>query len=248
MCIWGLSRGIQPCTMKNRDIYWRRYQIQQTLYIGQWCLCPLQSRHLGTSHSSSSISSTVQNTPQNPLLESPSAAPSYFSESDWWSEISSLSKVILVLGKARSLRAPNLGLGHWVTWVIWCVAKKLCRRCDAWVIEFLWWSYQSPVAHSCGLLNHPNSEECSSLMKNLMQIHCSTHSVILNVMATQYTCSFNSIYCPYWLVQWNSHCSRMCIPVHSPWLPGYIEVAQTILVILTMAGLFPDTPHMYISC
>ena len=27
-------------------------------------------------------------------------------------------------------------------------------------------------------------------------------------------------------------------PVHSPWLPGYIDVAQTVLVILTMAGLF----------
>ena len=32
----------------------------------------------------------------------------------------------------------------------------------------------------------------------------------------------------------------MCIPVHSPWLPGYISVVQTILVALTMAGLFPD--------
>ena len=23
----------------------------------------------------------------------------------------------------------------------------------------------------------------------------------------------------------------MCIPVHSPWLPGYIDVTQTVLVI-----------------
>ena len=44
--------GIQPCNMKNRDIYWRRYKIQKTLYRGQWCLSPLQSRHLGTLHSS----------------------------------------------------------------------------------------------------------------------------------------------------------------------------------------------------
>ena len=29
--------GIQQCNMKNRDIYWRRYKIQETLYIGQWC-------------------------------------------------------------------------------------------------------------------------------------------------------------------------------------------------------------------
>ena len=40
----------------------------------------------------------------------------------------------------------------------------------------------------------------------------------------------------------------MRIPVHSPWLPGCIIVAQTFLV-LTMAGLFPDRPrkpHPYI--
>ena len=39
----------------------------------------------------------------------PSAAPLYFTESYWCSEISSILKVILVLGKARSHRAPNLG-------------------------------------------------------------------------------------------------------------------------------------------
>ena len=48
--------------MKSRDIYWRRYKIQETLYIGQWCFSTLQSRHLGTSHSSPRISSTVHNT------------------------------------------------------------------------------------------------------------------------------------------------------------------------------------------
>ena len=32
----------------------------------------------------------------------------------------------------------------------------------------------------------------------------------------------------------------MHIPVHSPWLPGYTDVVQTVLVILTMAGLFLD--------
>ena len=31
--------------------------------------------------------------------------------------------------------------------------------------------------------------------------------------------------------------------VHSPWLPGYIDVAQTILIISTMAGLLPDRLH-----
>ena len=36
----------------------------------------------------------------------------------------------------------------------------------------------------------------------------------------------------------------MLIPVHSPWPPGYIDVTQTVLIILTMAGLFPDRPHV----
>ena len=40
----------------------------------------------------------------------------------------------------------------------------------------------------------------------------------------------------------------MHIPVHSLWLPGYINVVQTILIILTMAGLFPDRPHIFYAC
>ena len=47
-----------------------------------------------------------------------------------------------------------------------------------------------------------------------------------------------------WLVQWSHHCSCMRIPVHSPGLPDYIDVVQTVLVILTMAGLLPDRPHI----
>ena len=31
----------------------------------------------------------------------------------------------------------------------------------------------------------------------------------------------------------------MHLPVHSPWLPGYIDVMPTVLMILTMAGLSP---------
>ena len=43
------------------------------------------------------------------LSQSPSAVPLYFPESHLQSEISSLSEVIVVLGKARSHRVPNLG-------------------------------------------------------------------------------------------------------------------------------------------
>ena len=69
------------------------------------------------------------------------------------------------------------------------------------------------------------------------------YTVILNVMATQYTCLLNGVYRPHWLVQWSCHCSHKHIPVHFPQLPGYTDVVQTILIILTMAGLFLDRPH-----
>ena len=110
--------------------------------------------------------------------------------------MSSLSKVILDLGKGRSHRAPNLccrGLSH-LGDLMFC--QKPCIRRDAWVDALLWWSCQSPVAHSCGLLNHLNSfvEEWSSVPQNLMLNHCSIFSVILNAMATQYTCSVKGIY------------------------------------------------------
>ena len=187
--------------MKNRDIYWRRYKIQETLYIGQWSLSPLQSRHLGASHSS----------------PSPSAAPLYFPESHQHQqiEISSISMVILVLGKARSHRAPNMGCRGTKSPGWFGVSPKNCIRKDARVGTLLWWSCQSPVA-SFWIVQIVSAEECSSLVQSLVQIRCSTHSVILDVMAIQYTCSFNGVCHPHWLVQWSCHCSHMCIPVHSP--------------------------------
>lgn len=36
----------------------------------------------------------------------------------------------------------------------------------------------------------------------------------------------------------------MRVPVPSPWLPGYIDVVQTVLVMLTMAGFFQDRPRI----
>ena len=53
-----------------------------------------------------------------------------------------------------------------------------------------------------------------------------------------------TLWCPpptptrHWLVQWTCLCSGTCSPEHSPWLPGYIDVMQTILSILTVAGIF----------
>ena len=188
--------GIQTCNMKNRDIYWRRYKTQETLYRGQWYLSPLQSRHLGTSHSSPS---------RHQLLHG------YFPESHRRSESSSLSKVISVLGKARSQRAPDLVSRGAQSPGWFDVSPKNCMRHDVWADEF-WWSCPSPVVRGAAfwITWIVSVEECSGLTQNLMQIHCCTHSVILNVAATQYTRSLNGVYGPHWLVQWNCPCSR-CI-------------------------------------
>ena len=62
----------------------------------------------------------------------PSVALLYFTESDQWSEISSLSKVILVLGNARNLRVLNLGSkGAELPGRFDILPKKLCIRHDA---------------------------------------------------------------------------------------------------------------------
>ena len=42
--------------------------------------------------------------------------------------------------------------------------------------------------------------------------------------------------------------THMCIAVHSAWLPGYADVTQTVLIILTVAGLFPDRPCIFVAC
>ena len=112
-------------------------KIQETLYIGQWHLSPFHSRHFGTSHISPRVFFTVQNTQQNPLLASPSATPSYFLESHQQSAISSLSKVILVLGKAKSHRAPNLGCGRLSHPVVMFRQKTLHNALAGFVMKLL---------------------------------------------------------------------------------------------------------------
>ena len=180
--------------------------------------------------------------------QAPSVVLLYFPESHRWSENSSLSKVILVLGKARSLRAPNLGCRGTESsgWF------DILPKNSAWDMmheQACCWddasSHHLPITSAFWSIQIVSVEECSSLIQKLMQIRCSAHSVTWNVTATQCTCSLNGIYRPHWLVQWSRHCSCMCIPVHSPWLPGYMDVVQTILFMLTMAGLFLDRSHIY---
>ena len=111
---------------------------------------------------------------------SPSAALLYLPESHQRSEISSLSKVIIVLGKARSCRAPNLGCrgDESPGWLDVSpknsaqdvMHEQACCRDEAA-------NHQWPIAVALWIIWIVSVEECSSL----------THSVILNAMATQNT-------------------------------------------------------------
>ena len=69
--------------------------------------------------------------------------------------------------------------------------------------------------------------------------------VILNTTDMQYTCSLNSATPP----MTSTVKSSLFTHAHSTPLslvPGNIDVAQTVLVILTMAGIFLDRPHVYL--
>ena len=128
--------------------------------------------------------------------------------------------------------------------MIWCFAKKLCMRYDAWDMMH----EQVHCHEEAASYELPELQpfESSSFPRGIFNLNTPfdadllLYSLILNATATQDTCSLSGVYHPHWLVQWSHHRSHICIPVHSPWLPGYINVLQTILVILTMAGLFPD--------
>ena len=121
-------------------------------------------------------------------------------------------------------------------------------RRDAWAGVLSWWSCQSPVACSCGLLNHLNS-----FLRGMVKLNVKFDAYLLLYSVSYFECEDHIVHmltqwhlCPYWLVQWSCHCSCMHIPVHCPWLSGHIDVVQTVLVILTMTGLLLDRPHTHI--
>ena len=126
-----------------------------------------------------------------------------------------------------------------------CFPKKLCTRHDAWAGVLSCWRCQSPVARSCSRLHHPESF-CGGMFKLNTKFDADL-LFCLHTMATQYTCSLKGVYHPHWLVQWSHHCSCMRIPVHSLWLSSYVDVWQTVLIILTMNRFFWQK-LVYIFC
>ena len=136
--------------MKNKDIYWRRCNIQETVHRTMMPLSPSKQTpwHL------------------TQFFQSPSAALPYFPESHRWSEISFLLKVILILGKGRSFRVPNLG----------CSGAKSSEWCDVSpkdsardvIYEHVHChdeaaNHQLPTAVAFWIIWIVSTEECSSL-------------------------------------------------------------------------------------
>ena len=121
-------------------------------------------------------------------FQSPSAASSYFPESHWQSEISSLSKVILVLGKARSHRATNLGcMGAespgWFDVLPKNSARDVMHEQACCRDEAV--SHQVPRAVAFGIIQIVSSEQFLSFMQNLTELllyllshfECDSHTV-----------------------------------------------------------------------
>ena len=97
------------------------------------------------------------------------------------SEISSISKVILVLGKARSHMALNLWCSRaespgWFDvspkYSAWDMMHERTYCCEEAA------NHQLPIAAAFWIIPIVSMEECSSLTQNLMQICCSTCSAI----------------------------------------------------------------------
>ena len=177
--------------MKNRDIYWRRYKIQKTLYLGQWHLYFLQSRHLGTSHSSPSILFHCSKHSAKSFVGIAISCPIIFSwiSSTFWNLFP--FKGDFSFGKSQSRRAPDLGCRGAESPEWFDVSPKTSAQdvmCERPRCHDEAASHQLPIAVAFWIIWIVSVEECSSLTQNLMHICCSTHSVILNVMATQYTC------------------------------------------------------------
>ena len=100
------------------------------------------------------------------------------------------------LGKSQKSQDTKSGLyTHWVTWVIWCFTEKLCTRHDAWAGALLWWSCQSPVAHNCNLLNHPNSFHAG-----IIKLNAKFDADLLLCSLSHFECEGHTVYM---LTQWH---------------------------------------------
>ena len=152
--------GIQQCNMKNRDIYWRRYKIQETLYIGQDASVPFKIGTLGP----------------HTVLPIALSYPIVFSwiSSIVWNPFHFKSD--FSFGKAGTHRAPNLGVGRPESPGCLDVSPKTSAQdvMHEWACCDEAASHQLPIGVAFWIIWTVSTEGCSTLMQNLMQICCST--------------------------------------------------------------------------
>ena len=78
--------------------------------------------------------------------------------------------------------------------MIWCIAKKPCMRRDALSSALLWWSCQSPVAHSCRLLNQPNR-----FCRGVFKLNATFGANLLLYLLSHFECDGHTAYrLPQW--------------------------------------------------
>ena len=106
------------------------------------------------------------------------------------------------------------------------------------------WVHCVEVTHNCSLLNHPNTF-CGGMFK--LNLKCDADSLLYSL--SYFECNGHTVHlltqqCLLPLLM-STVKSSLFMHAHSsphPCLPGYMDVTQTVLITLTMAGIFPDRP------
>ena len=165
-------QNISSHVIWNTDIYWRRYKTQETLYIGQWHLSPLQSRILGTSHSSPNR----HELPCDSFLDLTHGLKSHpFQRWFYFWEKTEVARCQIWALEGLSHLADLMFLRR-------TLHSELHRR--------MCWDKAArpplPIAADFWLTGIVSTEECSGLTQTLMQTRWSSCWVILNAMATHY--------------------------------------------------------------
>ena len=119
----------------------------------------------------------------------------------------------------------------------WIIFNRFLTIFEAFVPHFYLYCTHCIVPES--LLSHVNT-----FHGGMVKLNAKFDADLLLYLLSHFECDGHTVHMltqrhllPHWLVQWSCHCSWMGIPVHSPWLPGYISVMQTILIISIVEGL-----------
>ena len=96
--------------------------------------------------------------------------------------------MILVFGKARSHRAPNLGCRGTESPGWFDVSQKSLH--ETWCMSSVlwWWSCQLPVAQSCSLLNH-----LKSFLRGMFKLNAKFAAYSLLYLLSHFECYGNTV-------------------------------------------------------